>query len=192
MIREIWYKLARLVRFDIKFILNGHLLNFFNTMMVKIILIVILGFMPLGFYCYKFGGVNSHLSDNPEHWAFFGDYIGGVYSVILTCILTYLTFYLQKKGSISKSRKEVIRELFSRVNQLNRTNKLRIKDLNSFTNFIIDSEILFQNEEEYKVFIIISDYYKAVSTNGCRNPDKELLIKNKIIKMYNEYDNNYS
>lgn len=160
-------------------------------MKIQFTVIALIGIIPLLAYCCQFGGTDSHLSDDPEDWAFFGDYIGGVYSVILTCLLTYLTYFLQKRGTLSKSRKDVIRELFSQINALNSVEKPDVSAVNNFTKLVIDSEILFYNEKEYMILLVITDYYKAIITEE-RVPRIELEIKKKLISMYNEYNNTYS
>ena len=55
----------------------------------------IIASIPLITYILNFA--NYEISDDPENGHFFGDYIGGVYSVVLTCILTYLMYQLNKK-----------------------------------------------------------------------------------------------
>lgn len=63
----------------------------------------IIASIPLITYILNFA--NYKISDDPEKWAFFGDYIGGVYSVVLTCILTYLMYQLNKKDEQIKEKK---------------------------------------------------------------------------------------
>lgn len=71
----------------------------------------IIASIPLITYILNFA--NYKISDDPEKWAFFGDYIGGVYSVVLTCILTYLMYQLNKKD---EQRKENICKIITTYN----------------------------------------------------------------------------
>lgn len=152
-------------------------------------LIALIGLVPLAIYCYNFH--SYQISDDPEDWAFFGDYIGGVYSVILTCLLSYITYLLQRKAAVSKSRKDIIRELFSKINSLNSVEKPDIEEVNKLTKLVIDSEILFYNEKEYRTLLVITDYYKTVIEGG-HVPEREHEIRQKLISMYNEYNNSYT
>lgn len=153
---------------------------------LQFVVIAIIGSIPLLVYCCQFGGTDSHLSDDPEDWAFFGDYIGGVYSVILTCLLTYLTYFLQKRGVVSKSRREVILNLFVKYTTLVSAKNLRIEQVNNFTQLIVNSEIIFYNEKEYRDMLDISDYFVVVMGGGTRDYSLENEYRIRLIKMYNE------
>lgn len=82
----------------------------------------IIASIPLITYILNFA--NYKISDDPEKWAFFGDYIGGVYSVVLTCILTYLMYQLNKKDEQIKKRKYLQNHYY--IQLMNSTNHLQI------------------------------------------------------------------
>ena len=56
---------------------------------------ILLLIAPIVVWMFQFG--NCSISENPEDWGFFGDYIGGVYTVIVTFFAIHLTRYLQNR-----------------------------------------------------------------------------------------------
>ena len=48
------------------------------------------------------------LSNDTANWGDFGDYIGGIYSISITLLAVFLTFYLTKKDEKRKKRIEAI------------------------------------------------------------------------------------
>lgn len=48
--------------------------------------------------CYIINFASYGVSGNVSDWAAFGDYIGGVYSVVLTIVLVYVSYSLNKKA----------------------------------------------------------------------------------------------
>lgn len=94
----------------------------------------IIAAIPIVVYLLNFMG--HSISNNPEQWAFFGDYIGGVYSVVLTCILTFLMYQLNKKDEYNRERLCIIKDLYSNIRKFENTNPLRIAEINNFTTLV--------------------------------------------------------
>lgn len=68
----------------------------------KILSLVILA-SPVLLYIRQFGRLG--ISNDPQDWAVFGDYIGGVYTVLVTFFAIYLTRNLEKRDA-EKTRQE--------------------------------------------------------------------------------------
>lgn len=77
---------------------------------------ICIALIPIVAYIFNFR--NLSISKDPEKWAFFGDYIGGVYSVVLTCILTFLMYQLNKKDEALKEKKNLQKLRFKRLMNL--------------------------------------------------------------------------
>nr|DAP58751.1 MAG TPA: hypothetical protein [Caudoviricetes sp.] len=146
----------------------------------------IIAAIPIVVYLLNFMG--HAISNNPENWAFFGDYIGGVYSVVLTCVLTFLMYQLNKKDEYNRERLCIIKDLYSNIRKFENTNPLRIAEVNSFTNKIIDNELILPSNI-FEKLIEFSDYYKGIANNNNRDVQKESEIKKLLKEYYNEQRN---
>lgn len=145
----------------------------------------IIAMIPILAYILNFMG--HKISNDPEKWAFFGDYIGGVYSVVLTCILTYLMYQLNKKDERNKEKKIFAKSLLHTVNEFNKSSSnLDVSKVDYFRNQIIDNEFLFVNESDFLRLIDIADYYLILCTDiSQRRPEKDIQIKSFLKDIYN-------
>lgn len=145
----------------------------------------LIAIIPILVYILNF---NDHtISNDPEKWAFFGDYIGGVYSVVLTCILTFLMYQLNKKDEQDKEKKELAKSLLHTINEFNKSSSnLSIDKVDYFRNQIIDNEFLFRNESDFIELINIADYYLTLCSDiNQRNHEKDIQIKSFLKNIYN-------
>ncbi len=69
--------------------------------------------LPVGLYYYKFHAFEW--SAKPEDWGVFGDYIGGVYSVIITVLVVYLARNLNRKDEELRLKRESLREVYHQI-----------------------------------------------------------------------------
>lgn len=139
---------------------------------------------PLLFYIINFS--NCKISNDPEHWAFFGDYIGGVYSVVLTCLLTALMYKLNKKDEELKEKRTFAKSLFEMVNKFhNSTSNLDSEEVDKFRTVIINNEFII-NSDTFRDLIDIADYYLLLCTDiNNRNYNKENEIRHLLKTIYN-------
>lgn len=61
-------------------------MNWINKNILWLSLVVFI--IPIGIYWLQFR--TAGMSNDPEKWAQFGDYVGGVYSVLVTILAIYL------------------------------------------------------------------------------------------------------
>ena len=57
---------------------------------------VLISLSPIILYISNFK--NYSLSKEPADWGTFGDYIGGIYSVVLAVVLVYVTYTINRKN----------------------------------------------------------------------------------------------
>lgn len=76
--------------------------------------------LPVIIYVWHFR--NHVLSDSPEDWGMFGDYIGGVYSVLVALIVLYLSHQLEKNRGRDASIKEHAETLFRQIGVIKNNN----------------------------------------------------------------------
>lgn len=146
---------------------------------------ICIALIPIVAYIFNFR--NLSISKDPEKWAFFGDYIGGVYSVVLTCILTFLMYQLNKKDEALKEKKEFAKVTFQKINEFNsEIAKLDSDKVDEFRKFIIDNEFIISNESVFRELIDIGDYYLSLCSDTCnRDFEKEKRVKLLLKEMYN-------
>lgn len=78
--------------------------------------------------------------------------------------------------------------LYSNIRKFENTNPLRIAEVNSFTNKIIDNELILPSNI-FEKLIEFSDYYKGIVNNNNRDVQKEAEIKKLLKEYYNEQRN---
>lgn len=74
---------------------------------------IIVIILPIGLYYFKFHAFEW--SNKPEDWGVFGDYIGGVYSVIIAVLVVYLARNLNRKDEEQRLRRESLREVYYQI-----------------------------------------------------------------------------
>lgn len=97
-------------------------------------------------------------------------------------------YQLNKKDEYNRERLCIIKDLYSNIRKFENTNPLRIADVNSFTNKIIDNELILPSNI-FEKLIEFSDYYKGIVNNNNRDVQKEAEIKKLLKEYYNEQRN---
>lgn len=123
-----------------------------------IICIILVLVVPILLYWYNFKEYT--ISTNPEHWGVFGDYIGGVYSVVLTIVLFYITYLLNKKESGFIKQSNAAKEIYNQISSIN-SYRINVSKVNQLKRLIdLYENILPQNI--YDDLLSISDYYLEI------------------------------
>lgn len=117
--------------------------------------------LPILLYCYNFK--EYEISNSPEHWGVFGDYVGGVYSVVLTGLLFYIGHILNQQEKGSKKLSNAVREIYELTDTIN-NRKVDIRKVNKL-NRLVDMYEYILPKNLYDDLISISDYYKCISNN---------------------------
>ena len=143
--------------------------------------LVIVGLLisPLVFYICVF---NGGFSDDYGAWSAFGDYVNGVYSVLLTIFIFILTQKITKLTERNAERRAALSDIYELVIDLcsdvsmENSNKLQLY-LNKARLFLLD--------DEYKKLMDFYDYSLSVSSSIMhRDISKEKEIKEFLIKKY--------
>jgi len=158
----------------------------FKRILIFVLFGVIL-LLPIAFYIGKFHFYE--ISENPEHWAWFGDYIGGVYSILVAFLVVILTYNLELLKTKKSKIQGFAEDLNNQIKKLHRNNF----NLNSCKMFkeTIEEAKLYVTERQYELFNALADNYivtKAKNSNGNDSQidiDLEDKVKKELKRMYN-------
>ena len=151
-------------------------------MNISHLLLFVVFLFPLCIYFIPF---HNGFSNNHEAWSAFGDYISGIYSVVLTIFMFYLANKVEKMNERRNDRKNAIKELYNYVVELS-SRDININKANDFQ-LCINKNQLFLLHADYKKLIDFYDYCLAVISNELnRDIQKERIMKDYLINLYND------
>lgn len=148
---------------------------------LKKVLLVVLLLTPIVLYFLIFCDGFSY---NHADWGAFGDYIGGVYSVIVALLLFFLTNKIENYRESRNVKKKAIEELYNYIvdvseEEANENNAVKLRNL-------VNKNRLFISTSLYDRIIEFSDYYIELSKNRIsRDPNRIDKILNDLICNYN-------
>ncbi len=90
-------------------------LKFLGLLLGTILLVA-----PIGVYIFYFW--NCPISDNPTDWGVFGDFIGGVYSIIVTILAVYLASALTKRDHKKEKQFKAAEILYNQITTIENNN----------------------------------------------------------------------
>lgn len=148
---------------------------------LKKVLLVVLLLTPIVLYFLIFCDGFSY---NHADWGAFGDYIGGVYSVIVALLLFFLTNKIENYRESRNVKKKAIEELYNYIvdvseEEANENNAVKLRKL-------VNKNRLFIPPSLYEKIIEFSDYYIVLS----KNP--EAIEPFRIDTILDELISNYS
>ncbi len=79
-------------------------------------ILIIFAVVPVAVYWWNFH--SYELSKDPADWGVFGDYIGGIYSVIIAILVVYITRNLNKHDEEKRLKREAIRSVYHQINNI--------------------------------------------------------------------------
>lgn len=86
-------------------------MNWINKNIVWLSLVVFI--IPIGCYLLQF--CTAGISNDPENWAQFGDYVGGIYSVLVTILAIYLARNLTLKDEVASKRRDAVDDIYQQI-----------------------------------------------------------------------------
>lgn len=130
----------------------------------------------LGFFC------GQTISTNTSDWGSFGDYIGGVSSVITAFVVIYISRHLDRKDTYHDKMRSAISEIYDQLVKIDADNV----DSRKNTKFLrlVDKNRLYLPESLYKDLIKLHDYYVSLQDNAKRIPEFEVEVFDSLRKLY--------
>lgn len=151
----------------------------FKIIIACIIFLILL--MPIALYVYIFR--DFEISKNPSDWSDFGGYVGGVYSVLLTVFVVYLSRQLYKRDEIQSKRKKAVEEIYLQIAKI-KIKKINIQHVNKIYSIALMNK-LYITDETYNKVINLADHYLEVAGESCSlNTVLDTAVKNHLKSIY--------
>lgn len=133
--------------------------------------------LPIVLYIINFGNSKKYaLSDDPADWGAFGDYFGGVYSVIVAVFVIYLARKLNKEDN---KRNEIInaaKQLYQQIIQVENS-KYNLNSITKLQRDVIKYE-MYIPEKMTNELMELADMYVLVNND---NGAYDLKLKNQVL-----------
>lgn len=163
--------------------------NCLNTIKLKLlkkatwkwILASLLLLMPLLVYVIKFGGYS--ISDDPADWAVFGNYIGGVYTVLVTLFAIYLTRHLDNRDIERKKAKSAVGQLYEQISKID-YHQVDMRSVNRLLRLTNEYELYIPGDVFVKLTELYDDYVVAKDNPDSFQLEKEIQLKARLKKLY--------
>lgn len=153
----------------------------FNKHTLIIIVIAVILIFPLTIYFIKFGG--GILSDDPADWGVFGDYVGGVYSILVTVLAIYLARALGKKDEKQKKSVIAAEQLYQQIQTIENSN-----NRNSITKLQRDirkNELYISDDLKNDLVKLADEFLEENDGNGAVDIDLKASVLDELKKLYN-------
>lgn len=144
---------------------------------------ILVCFVPLIAYIVNFW--KSPISGNPDDWAAFGSYIGGVYSIIVGVLVIYLARIVDSRDKEKQKKKCAIENIYVQLQKID-SSKVDARQVNKLFR-LIDENQLFISDKLAKTLTNLANYFLEVKSGTSQvNLERENDIKNKLKELYVE------
>ena len=146
----------------------------------KWILAILVLAAPLLVYVIWFGGYS--ISKDPEDWANFGNYIGGIYTVLVTLFAIYLTRHLDKRDVERNKAKSAFGELYQQICKIN-YQQVDMRSVKRLLRLANEYELYIPNDVFVKLTELYDDYVVAKDNPESFQIDKEVQLKTRLKRL---------
>lgn len=137
--------------------------------------------IPLLVYILQFGSYD--ISNNPSDWGTFGDYIGGIYTVLVTFLAIYLTRYLEKRDTERNKAKTAVGSIYEQIGKID-YHHINLNSVKKFLRIVKENELYIPSALFERLTDLYDDYVEAKSEPNKFNLQKEEEIKKQLKKLY--------
>ncbi len=146
----------------------------------KILSLVILA-SPVLLYIRQFGRLG--ISNDPQDWAVFGDYIGGVYTVLVTFFAIYLTRNLEKRDAEKNKARAAVGIIYEQIGKINYKH-IDMRSVRKLLRLAKENELYMPQYLFDKLTELYDDYVVAKDEPSRFNIKKEQDVKSSLKKLY--------
>lgn len=154
----------------------------------KWLIIIICTIFTIAPICVYFWTFRSYsISDDPNDWGVFGDYIGGIYGGFFTCLITILAIYLARaltKRDLRQFKTSAAAEKLYKQICVIENNGYNLNSINKLLRDIKECELYFPDKEFIEQLGRLYDQF-VEQNGGTGTVDEEL--KNYIITQLKVY-----
>lgn len=151
---------------------------------LKYVVLTLLVLLPVGLYVMNF---HDHaISDDPSAWGDFGDYFGGVYSIIVTVLAVYLANTLSKQNDTRKRAKNAIEEIVEQIQTIERGSTIDLRRVNKLYRLTRDFALYLPDDLTASLRELGDNFIENKDTPNAI--DKNLLadVKKQLKRLYDE------
>lgn len=131
-------------------------------------------YFPLSLYIAQFW--HHGFSEDPNMWGVFGDYIGGVYNVITSVLIFYITYKIQKHD---KKQETVAIELLQQLDKLSKNN-YHHKTIEKVLKYLREDAALLDEMLKSNIVSLMDNYTRVRSEGIAKNLSLEKAVTNKL------------
>lgn len=152
----------------------------------SVFIFTIVSFVPLIAFICEFGG--NGISDDLDDWSKFGDYIGGVYSIVIAILAIFLARRLDKKDRRQVKLQQIIYEIYDQfIRMQNCPNHQLANSVNKFFR-IIDKHRIYLTDDQTQKLQRAGDYFLSVASKELeRDNEYEQDIKDYLNVLYHDF-----
>lgn len=144
---------------------------------------ILVSSVPLIAFICEFG--RNGISDDLDDWSKFGDYIGGVYSIIIAILAIFLARKLEKKDRKQIKQQQIMSDLYDQITNMQNCPKHKlVYSVNKFFR-VIEKHRLFLTEDQTLKMQGMGNYFlKVASETMDRDAEYEQDMKNYLFALY--------
>lgn len=142
---------------------------------------MLLFFAPLLVYIWYFRDYS--ISTNPVDWGTFGDYIGGVYTVVVTLFAIYLTRHLANRDLEKNKAKAAVGCIYQQIAKIDYQH-VDLRSVGRLLRLTKENELYIPKYLYNQLTDLHDDYLVAKELPNRFPKNKELKIKHELKKLY--------
>lgn len=122
------------------------------------VLIFLIFLIPIAVYFIHFCGYS--ISDNPSDWGVFGDYIGGIYNVLVAILIFILSYRLEKDNKRRAKLMNAAEEITKQIGKIKGSGN-KIKSTEKLITLVISKKLLFDSSLYEQLTELTDNYQRA-------------------------------
>lgn len=159
------------------------LLKFYHKRNQFRLLAILVMLMPLGAYMLNFG--DYKFSDDPAMWGVFGDYIGGVYNVLVAILVFYISHNLDKKEERQHKKVKAAYDIKKQIEKFE-SSRNKTKTVERLANLILTNKDIL-GSPTYRMLLSLNDHFQhVINENIPLNIQQKKDAIDDLISIYEE------
>ena len=137
----------------------------------------VLLYVPTALYIFQFH--DHSLSDDPAMWGVFGDFFGGVYGVVITLMVAYISYRVSKIEARGEAEVKVAKELLKQLKVI-QTNGYHHNSIQKLQRMLIENETDIDRLLRSNLIDLADSYTRARAEKTEVNKNLESAVMEKL------------